>query len=73
MDFLKKVILSSVAYFIIVLLWIFTSEQMLNLWLLTIQSLCFGIIAGGCLYFISVNKNSVSGNTDLKDEKPKED
>jgi hypothetical protein len=73
MDFFKKIILSSIAYFILVMVWIRISEQRLDLLLLILQSFCFGIIAGGCLYFISIKKTSVSGSTDLDDKKEEEE
>jgi hypothetical protein len=73
MDFLKKVILYSVAYFVVVLLWILMTEQMLDPFLLTIQSICFGIVVSGYLSLIYEKNSSFSESLGLKDKKEEED
>lgn len=51
MDFLKKVLILTAIYFLVVLLWILYADEKMNLFFLGLQAVSFGIIAGGFLIF----------------------
>jgi len=68
MDFLKKVLLITLAYFLFVLLWILYTEEQMHLFLLGLQAVTFGIIVAGFLFFSKEKINYSCTTNFFKDD-----
>ena len=73
MDFLKKVLYSSMAYFIALIIWIQITGQKMNMLALCLQALSFGVIAGSLYLSITHKDSPITQNRFFKDEEESED
>jgi hypothetical protein len=73
MNFLKKVSIYSATYFIVVLLFILGAGQKLDIWILALQGLFFGIITGGYSILQPFKSNAISPSLGLKNKEEQKD